>query len=79
AYSEKNTIQIWSGKHGKRESHRDASSDENCNEMREHIWKDEKGLSMVSQRRGKQLQRRLNSEQTQGDAVPNMSRNLRKK
>ena len=39
AYSEENTIQIWSGKHGKRESHRDASSDENCNEMREHRWK----------------------------------------
>ncbi|WZZ87113.1 hypothetical protein YC2023_115692 [Brassica napus] len=34
---------------------------------------------MVSQRRRKQLQRRLNSDPTQGDAVPNMSQNLRKK
>ncbi|KAF3550173.1 hypothetical protein DY000_02004884 [Brassica cretica] len=39
AYSEENTIQIWSGKHGERESHRDASNDESCNEMREHRWK----------------------------------------
>uniref|UniRef100_A0A0D3CUT5 Uncharacterized protein n=1 Tax=Brassica oleracea var. oleracea TaxID=109376 RepID=A0A0D3CUT5_BRAOL len=60
-------------------SHRDASSHESCNEMREHRWKDEKGLSMVSQRRGKQHQRRLNSDPTQGDAIPNLSRNLRKK
>ncbi|WZY94559.1 hypothetical protein YC2023_066888 [Brassica napus] len=39
AYSEENTIQTWSGKHGERESHIDASSDESCNEMREHRWK----------------------------------------
>ncbi|KAL0769976.1 hypothetical protein Bca101_035126 [Brassica carinata] len=39
AYSEENPIQIWSGKHGERESHRDASSHESCNEMREHRWK----------------------------------------
>ncbi|KAF3597934.1 hypothetical protein DY000_02021974 [Brassica cretica] len=39
AYSEENTIQTWSGKHSERESHTDASSDESCNEMREHRWK----------------------------------------
>ncbi|WZY97548.1 hypothetical protein YC2023_069877 [Brassica napus] len=39
AYSEENTIQTWSAKHGEKESHRDSSSDESCNEMREHIWK----------------------------------------
>ena len=39
AYSEENIIQTWSGKHGERESHRDASNDESCNEMREHKWK----------------------------------------
>ncbi|WZZ78695.1 hypothetical protein YC2023_099267 [Brassica napus] len=35
--------------------------------------KDERGVTMVSQRRGKQLQRRLNSDSTQRDAVPNIS------
>ncbi|KAF2595224.1 hypothetical protein F2Q70_00042568 [Brassica cretica] len=39
AYSEENIIQTWSGKYGERESHRDASSDESCNEMMEHKWK----------------------------------------
>ncbi|KAF2574589.1 hypothetical protein F2Q70_00002303 [Brassica cretica] len=33
------TIQTYSGKHGERESHRDTSSDESCNKMREHRWK----------------------------------------
>ncbi|KAF2572933.1 hypothetical protein F2Q70_00001958 [Brassica cretica] len=39
AYSEENTIQIWSAKHGERESHKDASDNESCNKMREHRWK----------------------------------------
>ncbi|KAF3559606.1 hypothetical protein F2Q69_00014648 [Brassica cretica] len=45
AYSEENTIQTWSGKHGERESRRDTSSDESCNEMREHRWKDKQTKS----------------------------------
>ena len=36
AYTKENTIQIWSGKHGKKDrATRDASSDVRCNEMRE--------------------------------------------
>ncbi|CAG7868650.1 unnamed protein product, partial [Brassica rapa] len=70
AYSEENTIQTWSAKHGEKESHRDSSSDESCNEMREHIWKG---------RQNEIIKSRLNSDPNQGDAVPNLSRNLRKK
>ncbi|KAF3555656.1 hypothetical protein F2Q69_00015711 [Brassica cretica] len=40
---------------------------------------DEQRLSTESQRPGRQHQRRQNSDPTQGDAVPNISQNLRKK
>ena len=43
-------------------------------------WKqDEEGLSTVSQQRGRQHQRRLNYDPTQGNVASNIGRNLRKK
>ncbi|KAF3510892.1 hypothetical protein F2Q69_00005464 [Brassica cretica] len=57
AYSEENTIQTLSGKHGERESHRDASSDESCNEMREHRWKGRQNKIVTKQNHQKSWNR----------------------
>ena len=107
AYSVENTIQTWSGKHGERESHTDASSDESCNEMREHRWKGRqskiikscsrpraievispKPISWKPRREGiingkpatrKTTLKMTKLDPTQGDVVPNKSRNLKKR
>ncbi|KAG5415890.1 hypothetical protein IGI04_003457 [Brassica rapa subsp. trilocularis] len=66
----------------KRRTTRDVSSDEICNEMRGYRRRNnnhEEGLSTVSQQRGRQHQRRLNYDPTQGNVASNIGRNLRKK